>query len=60
MLPDGPERQALMRDAMRTMLAYVPYIAHNHPYSTDLMHARVRGHRSDLFTAHKWRYAGVA
>ena len=31
-LPDGPERLALMHQATRLMLAYVPYIAHAHPY----------------------------
>jgi ABC-type transport system substrate-binding protein len=41
-LPDGPQRLELMARANRTMLAYVPYIAHNHPIVTDLMHARVR------------------
>jgi len=41
-LPDGPERLAVMARANRMMLAYAPYIAHNHPILTDLTHARVR------------------
>jgi ABC-type transport system substrate-binding protein len=41
-LPDGPERLALMQQANKLMLAYVPYLAHNHPVQTDLTHAHVR------------------
>ncbi|HZF81560.1 MAG TPA: ABC transporter substrate-binding protein, partial [Rubrivivax sp.] len=42
-LPDGPERLALMQQAVRTMLAYVPYLSHNHRIETELFHAHVRG-----------------
>jgi len=42
-LPDGPERLALMRQATRVMLAQVPYIAHLHRITNDLLHAHVRG-----------------
>jgi len=42
-LPDGPERLALMREANRLMLAYVPYIAHYHPLATELLRPQVRG-----------------
>jgi ABC-type transport system substrate-binding protein len=59
-LPDGPERLALMREATRLMLAHVPYIAQSHPIVTDLMHARVQGHRRHPFVSDWWRYTSVA
>ncbi|MDP2008061.1 MAG: ABC transporter substrate-binding protein [Rubrivivax sp.] len=43
MLPDGPERLALMQQANHLMLAYVPYIAHYHPLMTELRRPQVRG-----------------
>ena len=42
-LPDGPERLALMQQCVRTMLAYVPYISHNHRIESELFHPHVRG-----------------
>ncbi|MFY9510895.1 MAG: ABC transporter substrate-binding protein [Rubrivivax sp.] len=59
-LPDGPERLALMQRATRLMLAYVPYIAHGHPYANDLMHAHVQGHRRHPFASDWWRTASVS
>ena len=43
LLPDGPERLAVMQQAVRTMLAYAPYISHNHRIDSELFHAHVRG-----------------
>lgn len=42
------------------MLAYQPYIAHNHRIITDLAQARVRGYRHHPFTRDWWRYADIA
>ena len=42
-LADGPERLAAMDDALRTMLAYMPYIPHVHPRLNDLAWPHVRG-----------------
>jgi ABC-type transport system substrate-binding protein len=58
-LPDGPERLALMQRAHRFMLAYVPYIAHNHPITTDLLHAHVSGPLRHPFGGDWWRWAEV-
>lgn len=58
-LPDGPERLGLMRDATRTMLAYAPYIAHHHPFTTDLMQPRVQGYRRHAFNGDWWRSVSV-
>ncbi len=58
-LPDGPERLALMQQAHKLMLAYVPYIAHNHPITTDLLHAHVRGPLRHPFGGDWWRWVAV-
>ena len=58
-LPDGPERLALMSQANRTMLSYVPYIAHNHAIQTDLMHAHVRGPFRQPFNGDWLRWTDV-
>ena len=59
-LPDGPERLALMRQAERLMLAYMPYIARNFPVTTDLVQPRVRGYIQHPFVNDTWRYTDVA
>jgi len=56
LLPDGPERLALMRQAHKLMLAYVPYIAHNHPITTELLHAHVQGPLRHPFGSDWWRW----
>ena len=58
-LPDGPERMALMREAERLMLAYVPYIPRNFPVATDLVQAHVRGYVRHPFVNDAWRYTEV-
>lgn len=58
-LPDGPERLAAIREATRTMLAYAPYIAHNHPFANDLSHPHVAGHRRHPFLSDEWRYTMI-
>ncbi|KNZ31304.1 MAG: bicyclomycin resistance protein [Methylibium sp. NZG] len=59
MLPDGPEREALMKQAKNLLVAYMPYKAHAHDIVTDLQHARVRGHWRHPFMRDLWRYVGV-
>lgn len=55
-LPDGPERQAAMRDANRMMLAYAPYLAHWHAIRADLMQPGVHGFLRHPFARDWWRY----
>ncbi len=59
-LPDGPERLALMRECQRLMIAHQPYIAHHHPYRTDLLAPGLNGLRRHPFRRDLWRYAGFA
>ncbi|MFO1267454.1 MAG: ABC transporter substrate-binding protein [Rubrivivax sp.] len=58
-LPDGPERLAAMHEANRLMLAYVPYIAHLHEITNDLLHAHVRGPMRHPFAADWFRWIDV-
>jgi ABC-type transport system substrate-binding protein len=58
-LPDGTERDALMRKAKNLLVAYMPYKAHAHNINSDLQHARVRGHWRHPFMRDLWRYVGV-
>jgi ABC-type transport system substrate-binding protein len=48
-LPDGPEREALFREAKLLSVAYMPYRILLHRISTDLLHAWVEGYRRPLF-----------
>lgn len=58
-LPDGPERLALMRQANRLMLAYVPYIAHYHPLMTELLRPQVSGPYRHPYNADWYRWVDV-
>ena len=58
-LPDGPEREALMRAAKNLLLAYMPYKVHAHNIVNDLQHPWVRGHWRHPFSRDLWRYVGV-
>jgi ABC-type transport system substrate-binding protein len=58
-LPDGPERLALMQQANKLLLAYMPYIAHLHPISTDLCQPRVRNFMRHPFLRDHWRFVDL-
>jgi ABC-type transport system substrate-binding protein len=53
-LPDGPERLALLRDASRLMAAYMPYLLHMHRVVVDLCQPWVLGYRRHPFTSRRW------
>jgi ABC-type transport system substrate-binding protein len=59
-LPDGPERLALMARANRLLLAYMPYIPHYHQLTTELLHPRVRGVLRHPFNSDWYRWIDVA
>jgi ABC-type transport system substrate-binding protein len=42
-MPDGPERLAVMAQAQRMMLAYMPYLPHLHQVLSDVSRPGVRG-----------------
>ena len=58
-LPDGPERLALMQQANRLLLAYVPYIAHYHPVTVELFRPRVNGPFRHPYNSDWYRWVQV-
>ncbi|HUG23002.1 ABC transporter substrate-binding protein [Piscinibacter sp.] len=58
-MPDGPEREAVMREAKLLGVAYMPYKVTGHRVATDLMHPWVQGYRRHPFLRDWWRYVDV-
>jgi ABC-type transport system substrate-binding protein len=58
-LPDGPEREALIHQMKRLSVAYMPYKLTAHRVATDLMHAPVVGYRRHPFLRDFFRYVDV-
>ncbi len=58
-LPDGPERLALMRQAQRLQLAYMPLIPHYHPIDTELLQPGVQGPIRHPFNNDWYRWADI-
>jgi ABC-type transport system substrate-binding protein len=58
-LPDGPERDAVMRQAKNLLVAYMPYKVHDHRIVNDLRQPWVRGHWRHPFRRDIWRFVGV-
>jgi ABC-type transport system substrate-binding protein len=48
-LPDGPEREAVFREAKRLAVAYMPYKLHCHRLVADMMYADVVGYRRPAY-----------
>jgi ABC-type transport system substrate-binding protein len=59
MLPDGPERQALLDQAKKIMVAYMPYKVHVHRITTDLWHPWLQGFDRNIFVRDFWKYVDV-
>jgi ABC-type transport system substrate-binding protein len=58
-LPDGPERQAVMTQAQRLLVAYAPYKFHVHRVWTDMAHPWVKGYSRNLFVRDFWKYIDI-
>jgi ABC-type transport system substrate-binding protein len=58
-LPDGPERQALIDQAKRLTVAYMPYKAHAHRIWTDMAQPWVKGYHRNIFVREFWKYVDV-
>jgi ABC-type transport system substrate-binding protein len=58
-MPDGPERQQVMQDAARLMVAYMPYKVHAHRIATDLTHPWVQGYAANGFVREFWKYVDI-
>jgi ABC-type transport system substrate-binding protein len=58
-MPDGPEREAVMREAKLLAVAYMPYKVTAHRIATDLMHRNLAGYRRHPFMREWWRYVDL-
>ncbi|MDI4634580.1 bicyclomycin resistance protein [Pelomonas sp. V22] len=59
LLPDGPEREALFREAKRLQVAYMPVKAQVHRIIPDLLQPWVYGYRRPLFRYDFWQFVDV-
>ncbi|HET9822533.1 MAG TPA: ABC transporter substrate-binding protein [Burkholderiaceae bacterium] len=58
-LPDGPERLALMTEAKKLLIAYMPYKVHVHRIWTDIAQPWVRGYHRNIAVREFWKYVDV-
>ena len=58
-LPDGPEREALMREAKNLLVAYMPYKVHVHNMALDLVQPWTHGYWRHPFMRDIWRFIDV-
>ena len=59
MLPDGPERLAMFREAKKLMVAYMPYKVHVHRIDTTVSHPWVIGYHRHPFVRDFWKYVDI-
>ncbi len=53
---DGPERLALIQEAAKLLVAYMPYKVHAHRMATDIAAAEVVGYLRHPFMAENWQF----
>ena len=58
-MPDGPERDALIRECSRILVIYMPYKIRVHRIGTDLWQPWVAGYKRHPFSNSFWRYIDV-
>jgi ABC-type transport system substrate-binding protein len=58
-LPDGPERERVMQEANKLVVAYVPYKVSSHRIATDLMYPWVVGYRRNAFVREFWKFVDI-
>jgi ABC-type transport system substrate-binding protein len=58
-LPDGPEREALMRQAKNMLVAYMPFKVHVHNVLLDVVQPGTKGYWRHPFMRDIWRYIDV-
>jgi len=58
-MPDGPERNAVMAEAAKFMVAYMPYKVHVHRIFTDLTQPWVLGYHRNVFVRDWFKYVDV-
>jgi ABC-type transport system substrate-binding protein len=58
-MPDGPEREKVMEEASKLMVAYVPYKLSSHRIATDLMQPWVLGYRRNPFVREFYKHLDI-
>ena len=58
-LPNGPERDALFREAKRLSAVYAPYKQHVHRFYNDMAHPWLLGFRRALFGNRWWHMVDI-
>jgi ABC-type transport system substrate-binding protein len=58
-LPDGPEREAVIRQAKNLLVAYMPFKVHVHNVLPDLLHPWVKGYWRHPFMREPWLYVDI-
>ena len=58
-LPDSPERLAIMEEANKLLVAYMPYKVHVHRYFTDLAQPWVVGYHRNIFVREFYKYIDI-
>jgi ABC-type transport system substrate-binding protein len=58
-IPDGPEREALYREAKRIGVALMPYKVHAHRILTDIEQPWMSGYYRPLFWQDFWQYVDI-
>jgi ABC-type transport system substrate-binding protein len=58
-MPDGPERDAVIRDAVRILIAYMPYKVRVHRIGTDLMQPWLLGYKRHPNAIDFWKYVDI-
>ena len=58
-MPDGPERDALIRNAARILVAYMPYKIRVHRIGTDMWQPWLIGYKRHPFSLSFWRYIDI-
>lgn len=58
-MPDGPERDAVIREMKRMFVAWMPYKIHGHRYTNDVSHPWLIGYRRHPFARDFFQYVDV-
>ena len=59
LMPDGPERNEVIRKAVKILIAYMPYKVRVHRIGTDLMQPWVVGYKRHPNAREFWRYIDI-
>jgi ABC-type transport system substrate-binding protein len=59
LLPDGPERLAMMQQLVKIMVAYMPYKFATHRLRTDMMQPWLLGYRRHPISRDFWKYVDI-